>query len=69
MNDIAKKIKEGKPKTMYAQACEKFGVSYIYVVQIATGVRQATRGKGFLVKNWLLDQIDHNTKTHKKLTK
>jgi len=61
MNEIAKKIKENKPKPLYVQAAEKFEVSYVYVNQIAIGARKATRGKGLLVKNWLMAQITATT--------
>lgn len=64
-NQIAKKIKETKPKPIYVQASEKFGVSYSYVVKIAIGSRNATRGKGLELKKWLLEQIVINKKAQK----
>lgn len=60
METIAKKIKEVKEKPLYVKAAAKFGVSYSYVAKIAVGTRNATRGKGLEVKQWLLQRIANN---------
>lgn len=57
-NKIANKIKEVSPKALRVQAAKKFDTTYDYVSKIVYGKRDATRGKGKLIKEWLLQQIE-----------
>jgi hypothetical protein len=52
--------KEAGNLTLYQRAAVKFEVSYNYVASIARGRRQATRGKGKLVKEFLLSELSNN---------
>lgn len=58
---IANKIKE-KRGSLYKQAVEMFGVTYKYVIQIATDPNRGQRGKGKLVKDWLNEQLNAENK-------
>jgi hypothetical protein len=52
-NDTISARIKGMPKTPYQRCAAKFGTSYVYVVQIATGARIPVRGKGLEIKKWL----------------
>lgn len=56
---LAEKIKEVS-KTPYQVIAEKFDTSYMYVAQIATGMRKPVRGKGLLIKKELQELVNEN---------
>lgn len=60
MSTLAQKIKAIKEKTPYQVLAERYGTSYIYVSQIATGLRNPIRGKGLLIKQDLENLITQN---------
>ncbi len=55
MTTIAKKIRE---LSLYKRAALKFETEYQYVAAIAAGRRKPSRGKGLLIKNYLLEQLE-----------
>ena len=54
---IANLIKE-KRGSLYKQGAEMFDTTYFYVAQIASEPKRGTRGKGKLIKEWLLQQLN-----------
>lgn len=51
-------VREKRGDSIYLTAARKFNTSYTYVVQIATGIRKAKRGKGLDIKRWLETQLN-----------
>lgn len=59
-------IKANRSDSFYQAAAKKFNTSYGYVIQIARGERQALRGKGRAIREWMEQSLNQKQNTMKR---
>lgn len=59
-------IKANRSDSFYQAAAKRFNTSYGYVIQIARGERQALRGKGRAIREWMERSLNQKQNTMKR---